>query len=82
VDNVGHSAEYDIRDIGERAYRSRTRQHLTQKYISNVIGIAQSTYSSFESGGYDMPISKVITLCDVLGISIEWLIYGKKDDCE
>jgi transcriptional regulator with XRE-family HTH domain len=67
---------YDIRDIGERAYRSRTRQHLTQKFVSNAIGIAQSTYSCFEIGEYDMPITKVIKLCDVLGISIDYLLFG------
>jgi transcriptional regulator with XRE-family HTH domain len=70
----------DIKDIGDRAYRARTRQRIKQSHVSNALGIAQSSYSRFENGTYDLPISKIVVLCEVLGISINWLVYGLKDD--
>jgi transcriptional regulator with XRE-family HTH domain len=73
----GEDMGHNLKDIGERAYISRAMKHLAQKYVSGAIGIAQSTYSSFESGEYDMPISKLMLLCDVLDIDILWLLYGE-----
>ncbi|MDF2636856.1 MAG: Helix-turn-helix domain [Pelosinus sp.] len=73
---------YNIKEIGDRAYRARAKQRIKQSHVCEVLGIAQSTYSRFENGQADLPVTKIMTLCDVLGISPMWLLYGIKDDSE
>jgi transcriptional regulator with XRE-family HTH domain len=68
--------EYDIKEIGERAYQARTRQHIKQTLVSDAIDIPQSTYSRFENGLYDLQITKILKLCDTLNVDILWLLYG------
>lgn len=66
--------EYNAIEIGNRAYEARRNKKLKQREISAVLGIHQATYSKFELGQYDMPISQIIKLCDMLDISVSWLI--------
>jgi transcriptional regulator with XRE-family HTH domain len=70
---------YDKIAIGNRAYAARTNRNLKQDDVSDVLGIHQSTYSKFENGRYDMPLSELIALCNYLGITVSWLI-GEKDN--
>ena len=60
--------------IGNRAYEARKIKGLKQHEISSVLGIHQATYSKFELGQYDMPLSQVVKLCEILDISVSWLI--------
>jgi len=64
-------------DIGDRAYSARVNKRIKQEHLSESLGIAQSSYSRFENGTYDMPITKIMELCDLLDISVMWLLYGK-----
>lgn len=66
--------EYDGMSIGTRAFEARRNKNLKQSDVSKIIGIAQSSYSRFELGQYDMPISKIIKLCEILDISVAQLI--------
>jgi len=66
--------DYDAYEIGLRAYNARLSLSKKQSDVSEKLNISQSTYSRFESGKYDMPLSKVIELCNYLGVSVSWLI--------
>ena len=66
--------EYDAYEIGLRAYNVRLSLSKKQSDVSEKLNISQSTYSRFESGKYDMPLSQVIKLCNYLGVSVSWLI--------
>lgn len=68
------SMKYDAYSIGQRAFNARHNKNIKQKEMSEVLDIAQSSYSRFENGQYDLPLSKVIQLCDYLGISVSWLV--------
>lgn len=64
----------DRNAIGNRAYAARTNRNLKQIDVSDELGINQSTYSKFENGKYDLPLSELIKLCNYLNISSSWLI--------
>ena len=66
--------EYDGIAIGNRAYTARNNKNLKQKTISAELGIHQATYSKFELGQYDIHLSELIKLCEILDISISWLL--------
>jgi transcriptional regulator with XRE-family HTH domain len=52
----------------------RKSKNLKQSDISNTLGIAQSSYSRFESGQYNLPIDLLVKLCNILDVSVSWLI--------
>jgi transcriptional regulator with XRE-family HTH domain len=66
--------KYDAYAIGMRAFSARENKKMKQTEISKVLGIHQATYSKFENGRYDMPVSQLIKLCNHLDISVSWLI--------
>lgn len=66
--------QYDAYKIGNRARDARENKNMIQFELSEALGIHQATYSKFENGRYDMPISELIKLCDYLDISVAWLI--------
>jgi Predicted transcriptional regulators len=66
--------KYDSFEIGMRAFNMRENKNMKQSEISQALGIHQATYSKFENGRYDMPISQVIKLCDYFGVTVSWLI--------
>lgn len=74
----GEDVKINLVDIGERARLSRITKKIKQEYISEEIGVAQSSYSRFENGIYDMPVSKIIKLCETLEVPVMWLLYGGK----
>lgn len=65
---------YDKIAIGNRACEARNNKNLKQKEVSDAIGIHQTTYSKFENGLHKLDIEQLINLCDLLDISVAWLI--------
>jgi transcriptional regulator with XRE-family HTH domain len=65
---------YDNIAIGNRAFEVRKAKNIKQSEISTALGITQPSYSKFEYGQYDMPISQIIKLCEILDVSVSWLI--------
>jgi transcriptional regulator with XRE-family HTH domain len=66
--------KYEPLAIGNRVLNVRNSKNVTQLELSEVLGISQATYSKFENGIYDMPLSKLLILCDYLDISLLWLV--------
>ncbi len=66
--------EYDKIAVGNRACEARMDKNLNQDEVSAAIGIHQTTYSKFENGRYNMRITHLIKLCNILDISVSWLI--------
>lgn len=48
--------------------------------LANMLEIKQNTISAWRKrGNIDLP--KIITLCEPTGVSMDWLIYGKENQC-
>jgi transcriptional regulator with XRE-family HTH domain len=66
--------QYDLSKIGKRAYNARLNKNISQIELSEAIGISQSACSKFENGVSDLPLLKILMMCEYLGISISWLV--------
>ncbi len=51
----------------------RTEKKISQKDMSEAIGVAQSTYSLYEKGAREPNISKIIKIAEVLCVSVDEL---------
>ncbi len=63
---------YRIRDL-------REDRDLNQKDIANLLHIHQTTYSDYELGNLNIPISVLAQLADFYGTSIDYLV-GRTDE--
>lgn len=53
----------------------REEKRLTQKQISEILGMKQQTYQKIESGtASDIKISTLYHICKTLNVSANWLI--------
>ena len=57
---------------------ARKNAGITQKQLSEKIGVTQDYLSSAENGSADISLETAKKLCNLLGISIEVLAYGEK----
>ena len=50
----------------------------TQEYVAKYLGVAQNTYSQYESDKRPIPLEYIVTLCDLYEVSAEYLL-GRVD---
>lgn len=60
-------------DFGRNLSAKRVENNLSQKAMSEAIGVAQSTYSLYEKGSREPNISKIIKIAEVLSVSVDEL---------
>lgn len=71
-------------EVGNRQYLPRLKElrikkRLSQKDVGNAIGITQDSYSKYESGLIELPIRRLIQLCQFYKMSIDYMM-GMKDE--
>ena len=54
----------------------KQQQNFKQLALANAIGVAESTISRWLAGE-NIKMSHLITLCDFLDVSLDWLITGR-----
>ena len=59
--------KYRIRDL-------REDNDLSQKYIAEILHIHQTTYSDYELGNLNIPISVLCRLADFYDTSVDYLV--------
>lgn len=60
--------------LAENLKAFRNKRNYTQEEFSKLSGLARSTITNIESGEANPSISKVITIADTLGVSVDQLI--------
>ncbi len=58
----------------ERMKDLRLDRNLTQKQLAEVLGIAQNTYSQYETGVNGLPVEMLIALCKFYDVSADYLL--------
>lgn len=53
--------------------RTRENKELTQKEISDIIGVGRSTYAGYENGIDSIPLHRLNDLCNYLDISLDYI---------
>ena len=54
----------------------RKRQHLTQEEIAKKIGVAKTTYASWEQGARSPKFKDALKIADYFGVDIDELLTG------
>lgn len=57
--------------ISRKLVEYRIKHNLTQKQLSEKLGVAQSVVSKYERGDYNISIKTLNELCGKLGLSLE-----------
>lgn len=58
----------------ERIRNLREDKDITQKQLSDVLNIAQRTYSRYENNERSIPIEVLSKIADLHGVSIDYLV--------
>ena len=58
----------------KRLRHMRKKHGFTQKEISSLLAISQSTYSSYERGEYDIPAWHLLTLSKIYRTSVDYFL--------
>ena len=69
-------------EFGGRLKALREKNGFTQDYIGEYVGVCRATISGYETRGYQPSHEKLMKLSEVLGVSIDNLLYGGPDDKE
>ncbi len=66
------------KDIAKKLRILRAEYNLTQAEVANRLGITQQTYSKYESGKINIDSKAIIQICDMYGISSDYLLGIEK----
>ena len=57
-----------------RLIEARKNAGLSQTQVANALQIPQQQYSRYEKGTNDLPIRYLVSICNLLSISSDWLL--------
>ncbi len=61
--------------IGKRICQARKAKQLTQEDLSDLSGLSVSAISRIETGSNSTSLKTLKHLCDILGVSLNYLLY-------
>lgn len=71
---VNHKMRLNIIEIMIRLKELREESQITQKMVADYLHIRQNTYSQYENGQRQIPISALIALADFYNVSVDYLL--------
>ncbi|MBQ0054953.1 MAG: helix-turn-helix transcriptional regulator [Synergistaceae bacterium] len=66
--------------INERIKQFRSQLHLSQEYVANFLGINRASFSQLENGNRKLSADELAKLCELFGVSSDFLLSGVKTD--
>ena len=66
--------------IGERIYQSRKNKKLSQAKLAEKVGMSTNSISNIENGKQQCKMENIRRFAHVLGVSIDYIIYGVRND--
>ena len=69
TENLGFYAK-----IGKRIKELRIKDNSTQKEIAQYLNISQEIIARYEKGNINIPFHSIIKLCEIFGVSIDYLL--------
>ena len=64
--------------LSKRLISLREKSGMSQQEISKRLGMARTTYASYEQGAREPDISMLNRLSEFHGVSLEWLVNGRE----
>jgi transcriptional regulator with XRE-family HTH domain len=65
-----------LRGLGERIASARKTQGLTQVQLGNMVHVTQQVIAEYEAGYRNIPIYRLLSLAESLGVRVEQLLSG------
>ncbi|MCM1306419.1 MAG: helix-turn-helix domain-containing protein [Bacteroides sp.] len=62
------------RQVGQRIRELRIISGLTQKEVSEKLGVVLQQYQTYESGRYELDYKKMIEICKIFDVSADYLL--------
>lgn len=66
----------DLKGMPSRLLAARRAKGMTLQELSDKSGVSASTISTIECGRSTATVWVMANLCDALGVSMQWMVYG------
>lgn len=66
----------DFAGMGKRLREAREKELMSQNDLALESGVAPSTISYIECGHSTASVWVLAHICDALGVSMQWMVYG------
>jgi transcriptional regulator with XRE-family HTH domain len=66
--------------FGKRLRQAREFKELTQGNLGFLLGCSKQIISHWETGRNEPNLGQIAALCEILGITSDWLIRGKRPE--
>jgi transcriptional regulator with XRE-family HTH domain len=63
-----------LKNMGERISRLRKEYGMTQSQLGKAVGVTQQVIAEYESGCRNIPVCRLVSLAEALGVTVEKLI--------
>lgn len=73
---------YDICAIGRRIRLLRELKHVSQRTVSEAVGIPRDRFSKIEKGHAGLSPEMMMRLADYFEVSLDYLYFGKAGDAQ
>ena len=67
---------FDMKKIGRKIYHHRLQLGMTDEQFSSKVGIASNYLRSIEAGIYAPSIKALVKMCNLFGVSADYLLSG------
>lgn len=67
-------------DMGNRMKEKRKQLHYTQEYMAEKLNVSMKHYGGVERGNAGLSLENMIEVSDILGVSLDYLIKGTKEN--
>ena len=74
--------EIDLTAIGNRIVCERKRNNITQEQLAEKMNVSIQMISNLERGNKAIKISNLLNLSQILGVSTDYILTGKKNSIE
>ena len=64
---------------GERVWQLRRKRRLTRSEFAKLIGVSEQHVGRIERGAATITVPVLAKICDALGVSADYIIYGSAD---
>lgn len=71
-----------ITALAKRIRQAREYSDITQVQMAKNLNLARQTYLDIESGKTEPKVSSLITIAELTGRPINWLVYGETDQLD
>ena len=64
--------------LGQRIAELRKKQGMSQRALASLLGLSQQIVASYETGERHIPVWRLISLAEVLGVAPEYFLSASK----